>query len=93
MDEIVCPYCSVKIPLGANGEGLHEEFVECPGCGMLVDLKEMKRRKDEQSVAIQWASTQSKHKREVNLVLVFLLLGSIIAGVTIYIFWILNRYD
>ena len=53
MAEIVCPNCRVKVPLKESGEGPPQEIVECPGCGMLIDLRELVRHQDEQDVAAE----------------------------------------
>jgi len=92
MEDVVCPHCSVMVPLKEMDVGPDDEFVECPGCGMLIDLKEMAKEREEKEVESQWVSVQAKRKREVSLALVILLLGSIIAGITAYVFWILNRF-
>lgn len=92
MDEIVCPHCRVKIPVKDGEVSPDDEIMECPSCGMLVDTKELARRKEEQVVESEWTFTQEKRRREVNMTLFLLLLGAIIAGITVYVFWILNRY-
>lgn len=90
MAEIVCPNCRVKVPLKDVGDGPAEEIVECPSCGMLIDVVEQARHREEQDVAAEWDSVKARRKKEVNLIVVIVLLALIIAGVTIYMYCILN---
>ena len=92
MEEIVCPHCSIKIPVNREQMGPDDEFLECPGCGMLVDIREMGQRRDEMEVETEWRSARVKRKREVNVVLAIVLFIAFIAGVSLYVYWILNRY-
>ena len=90
MAEIVCPHCRVKVPIKDVGDGPVEEIVECLSCGMLIDTKEMSRHREERDVAAEWDSVKARRKKEVNFIVVIVLLGLIIAGITIYMYCILN---
>jgi len=90
MAEIVCPHCRVKVPLQEPGEGPPQQIVECPGCGMLIDLNDLAQRQDEQAVAAEWQDIKKRRKRELNTVLVIAFLAAIVAGIIIYVYCILN---
>ncbi|HUT03599.1 MAG TPA: hypothetical protein VM163_06895 [bacterium] len=90
MAEIVCPNCRVKVPLKESGEGPPQEIVECPGCGMLIDLRELVRHQDEQDVAAEWHDIKQRRRKELNTILVIALLAAVIAGIIIYVYCILN---
>jgi len=90
MAEIVCPHCRVKVPLQGSGEGPPQQIVECPGCGMLIDLNDLAQRQDEQAVAAEWQDIKKRRKRELNTVLVIAFLAAIVAGIIIYVYCILN---
>ncbi len=90
MAEIVCPHCRVKVPIKDVADGPAEEIAECLSCGMLIDVKEISRRSEEQDVAAEWNSVKARRKKEVNFIVVIVLLGLIIAGITIYMYCILN---
>ena len=90
MAEIVCPHCRVKVPIEDAGDCPVEEIVECLSCGMLIDTKDVARRLEEQDVVAEWDNVKARRKKEVNFIIVIVLLALIIAGITIYMYCVLN---
>ncbi len=90
MAEILCPHCRVKVPIKDADDGQVEEIVACLSCGMLIDTKEVARRREEQDVATEWDNVKARRKKEVSFIVVIALLALGIAGITIYMYCVLN---
>ena len=86
----MCPHCRVKVPIEDAGDGRVEKIVECLSCGMLIDIEDIARRHEERDVAAEWDNVKAKRKKEVNFVVVIVLLALIIFGITIYMYCVLN---
>ncbi|MBN1593576.1 MAG: hypothetical protein JW941_10080 [Candidatus Coatesbacteria bacterium] len=89
MAEIVCPHCRVKVPYDDKGPD-PTEIVECLSCGMLIDMKDLARRYEERDVADEWDQVKARRRKEINFIVVIVLLALLIAGITIYMYCVLN---